>query len=78
MSYNDRNHWSVITQLYGSTWPATIPYCVANMIITLLVFYFFRDRTFSSTGTCFNTATGLNVDCYQLQLYPNLTMTFVD
>lgn len=50
MTYDDRNHFSVITQLYGSVWPRVMPFCIANMVITLVVFYFFRQLTFDPTG----------------------------
>lgn len=50
LPYNDRSHISVLTQLYGSVWPRVLPFCIVNMVITLLVFYFFRDYTFAPTG----------------------------
>lgn len=50
MSYDDRNHWAVLTQLYGSVWPHVLPFCIVNMILTLLVFYFLRDYTFDKSG----------------------------
>jgi predicted membrane chloride channel (bestrophin family) len=50
MTYDDRNHVSVLTQLYGSVWPRVLPFCIANMILTLIVFYFLRDHTVDPTG----------------------------
>jgi predicted membrane chloride channel (bestrophin family) len=50
LQYDDRNHWSVLTQLYGSVWPHVLPFCIFNMVLTLLVFYHFRAYTFPKDG----------------------------
>lgn len=50
LQYDDRNHLAVLTQLYGSVWPQVLPFCICNMAITLLVFYFLKDYTFAPTG----------------------------
>jgi hypothetical protein len=42
--YDDTNHFSVIFQLYGSVWPRVIPYCIATMLLTLLVWYLKQYR----------------------------------
>jgi len=50
LTYDDRNHFSVLTQLYGSVWPHVLPFCIVNMCITLVVFYFLKDYTFAPAG----------------------------
>jgi predicted membrane chloride channel (bestrophin family) len=41
--YDTRNHWKVITQLYGSVWPFVWKYCVFNLAMMLLDFYVLDD-----------------------------------
>lgn len=37
VSYNSENHWSVLTQMYGSQWPRVLPYCIANVILMIVL-----------------------------------------
>lgn len=39
LEWDDRSHWKVLTQLYGSVWPRVLPFCIVNIMITLVVFY---------------------------------------
>jgi len=39
VSYDDRNHVSVLLQMHGSVWPRVLPFCLFNVAITLGVFY---------------------------------------
>ena len=38
--YNSESHWSVLTQMNGSSWPRVFPYCCFNVGIMLLLTYF--------------------------------------
>ena len=37
--YDSESHWSVLTQMNGSSWPRVLPYCVINVGIMLLLTY---------------------------------------
>lgn len=41
--YNSENHFSVLTQMHGSSWPRVFPYCVINCAIMLALTYFRSD-----------------------------------
>mmetsp|Transcript_28918 Transcript_28918/g.43673 ORF Transcript_28918/g.43673 Transcript_28918/m.43673 type:complete len:369 (+) Transcript_28918:106-1212(+) len=40
VSYDSDSHWKVITQMWGSVWPKVLPYCVINVLITILIEWF--------------------------------------
>ena len=35
--YDSRDHWSILTQRLGSAWPNVLPFCVFNVMLTLLL-----------------------------------------
>jgi predicted membrane chloride channel (bestrophin family) len=35
--YNSADHWSILTQRLGSAWPDVLPFCIFNIILTLLL-----------------------------------------
>ncbi|KAL7568381.1 hypothetical protein ACA910_012101 [Epithemia clementina (nom. ined.)] len=39
LMWDDSNHWTVLTQMYGSVWPNVLPYCLLNMLLTWLFSY---------------------------------------
>lgn len=39
VTYEDRNHLSVLLQMQGSVWPKVMPFCIFNVALTLAVFY---------------------------------------
>ena len=39
LNYDDDSHWKVLTQSYGSVWPRVLPYCLANVALTAVVYY---------------------------------------
>ena len=45
--YDAEDHWSVLTQLYGSLWPRVLPYCVANVVL-MVVLRIVKDKFFPS------------------------------
>lgn len=42
VNYKDSNHFSVFFQMYGSVWPQVIWYCIANSVITTVLWYFVK------------------------------------
>lgn len=53
VTYEDRNHLSVLLQMHGSVWPKVFPFCVFNVALTLAVFYARKagvDLTVSPVG----------------------------
>lgn len=44
VTYNDRNHLSVLTQMHGSVFPAVVPYCLINVALSVAIFSA-RERT---------------------------------
>lgn len=59
-TYDNTSHWSVITQTYGSVYVTVFPYCVVNLLITLLVLtlrdYLGVDVGIAKTGHGFLSA----------------------
>lgn len=56
--YESDSHFHVLFQMYGSVWPAVLPYCIVSVLITALISYLqshdIVDLTFaSSTGHSF-------------------------
>jgi hypothetical protein len=57
--YESDSHIRVLFQMYGSVWPAVLPYCIVSVTITALIAYLHQskhivDLTFaSSTGHSF-------------------------
>ncbi|KAL7540225.1 hypothetical protein ACHAWF_012542 [Thalassiosira exigua] len=43
VAYNSRNHWAVLSQLYGSVWNEVILYCLFNVGLTLFDYYVLDD-----------------------------------
>lgn len=41
--YNSESHWSVLTQMQGSSWPRVLPYCILNCLIMLALTYFHAE-----------------------------------
>mmetsp|Transcript_47718 Transcript_47718/g.144293 ORF Transcript_47718/g.144293 Transcript_47718/m.144293 type:complete len:387 (-) Transcript_47718:591-1751(-) len=39
VTYDDRNHVSVVLQMHGSVWPHVLPFCLFNVVLTVGVFY---------------------------------------
>ena len=39
VEYDGENHFSVLFQLYGSVWPAVLPWCLAVLVVTGAVWY---------------------------------------
>ena len=37
--YDSESHWSVLTQMNGSSWPRVFPYCMFNVAIMLALTY---------------------------------------
>mmetsp|Transcript_23002 Transcript_23002/g.33952 ORF Transcript_23002/g.33952 Transcript_23002/m.33952 type:complete len:369 (-) Transcript_23002:106-1212(-) len=37
VTYESESHWKVITQMWGSVWPKVVPYCMLNVLITLII-----------------------------------------
>jgi len=37
--YDSESHWSVLTQMNGSSWPRVFPYCLFNVILMLVLTY---------------------------------------
>ena len=33
--YHPESHWSVLTQMKGSSWPRVLPYCLFNVLLML-------------------------------------------
>lgn len=54
VTYNDRDHLSVLCQMHGSVWPKVLPFCVFNACLFVIIFYvreiYSVDLTFSSLG----------------------------
>ena len=46
VEYKDRDHFAVFFQMYGSVWPQVIWYCIANSIITSVLWYFVKVRDY--------------------------------
>lgn len=55
--YVSENHFKVLTQMVGSVWPDVLPYCIANTLLTFLIYYLKTyqgiDLTFSDKGHSF-------------------------
>jgi hypothetical protein len=56
--YDSDSHVQVLLKMYGSVWPAVLPFCIISVLITALVYYLQSnnvvDLTFSSgTGHSF-------------------------
>lgn len=45
MSYDQSSHITVLLRMYGSVWPKVLPYCLANVVWTLII------HVLSTTGT---------------------------
>ncbi|GAX22612.1 hypothetical protein FisN_14Hh245 [Fistulifera solaris] len=43
VSYDSKSHWSVLSQLHGSIWLKVLPYCIFNVLLTLLLTCFDRS-----------------------------------
>lgn len=43
LSYDDSNHWSVLSQMHGSVWPYVLKFCLVNVALTFLVYYLQRN-----------------------------------
>lgn len=39
MRWDDRNHWAVLTQLYGSVWPRVLPLCLWNAFVCVALHF---------------------------------------
>ena len=39
VQYDSESHWSVLTQMKGSSWPRVFPYCLLNVILMLGLTY---------------------------------------
>ena len=39
VNYNSSSHFSVMTQMWGSTWPKVLPYCIVNVLIMMGLIY---------------------------------------
>lgn len=54
LTWDDNDHWKVVTQLYGSVWPRVLIFCVSNACITWVVFQLKHqnivDVTFESSS----------------------------
>ena len=54
VQYNSRSHIGVIFQRHGSVWPSVLPYCIFNVLLTLLCRYciypWMEDRGVSVSG----------------------------
>ena len=37
LTWDDRNHWAVLTQLHGSVWPRVLPLCLVNALLCLVL-----------------------------------------
>jgi len=52
--YDSRNHFSIMSQLYGSIWQAVLPHCLANVALTtillVLLFHYDTDYTINEYG----------------------------
>mmetsp|Transcript_16229 Transcript_16229/g.21237 ORF Transcript_16229/g.21237 Transcript_16229/m.21237 type:complete len:497 (-) Transcript_16229:57-1547(-) len=58
VEYDGENHMAVVFQLYGSVWPAVLPWCFATLLVTAAIWYLREhniiDLTIaSSTGHSF-------------------------
>lgn len=47
--YQDRNHFGIITQMYGSVWKYVFPYCVMNVLCCFTIDYL-DDNNVSCVG----------------------------
>eukprot|EP00977_Amphora_coffeiformis_P010513 scaffold2476_cov193-Amphora_coffeaeformis.AAC.8 len=47
VNYNSSSHFSVITQMWGSTWPKVLPYCIFN--VGLMALLIWLDEKFGKT-----------------------------
>lgn len=54
LTWDDNDHWKVLTQLYGSVWPRVLTFCIVNTCITWIVFqlkhHHILDVTFESSS----------------------------
>jgi len=53
LQYDTNNHFDVLTRRFGSIWPRVLPWCVANLLLTLLLMWLGRrgyDLTISDAG----------------------------
>ena len=46
VEYNDHDHFSVFFQMHGSVWPQVIRYCIANLILTTILWYFIKIKKY--------------------------------
>ena len=57
VKYDSSDHWSVLTQMYGSVWPKVIGYCIFNVFNAIIVIYirekYKLDLSFSDKGHTF-------------------------
>jgi len=38
LMWDDKSHFVVLTQLYGSVWPQVLPFCLVNCFITFVIY----------------------------------------
>lgn len=49
MSYDQSSHITVLLRMYGSVWPKVLPYCLANVLWTLIIYVLSKTGTFDLT-----------------------------
>eukprot|EP00545_Synedropsis_sp_CCMP1620_P004916 CAMPEP_0119006202 /NCGR_PEP_ID=MMETSP1176-20130426/2162_1 /TAXON_ID=265551 /ORGANISM="Synedropsis recta cf, Strain CCMP1620" /LENGTH=467 /DNA_ID=CAMNT_0006958091 /DNA_START=20 /DNA_END=1420 /DNA_ORIENTATION=+ len=49
LSYDQSNHVVVLLRMYGSIWPKVLPYCIANVIWTFLIYYLSKNTALDLT-----------------------------
>lgn len=48
LTWDDRNHWAVLTQLHGSVWPRVLPLCLVNAALCILLHFLELQPSFQS------------------------------
>lgn len=69
VNYESRNHLSVMTQLHGSVWPKVLPYCLANVVLTFLIHYFFYPHYMAEPGVLHITGSGHAISTFIVSFF---------
>lgn len=75
VEYDGENHLAVIFQMYGSVWPAVLPWCFATLLVTAGVWYL-REAKIVDLTIASNTGHGFMSILVSFLIVTRTTITY--